>query len=444
VSIRVSTVVDAPLDEVFAWHTRPGAFARLLPPWQPLRIRREATDLRDGRAVLALPGGLRVVSQHYGYDPPNCFRDELVRPPVRWKHEHRFEAVDPGATRLVDSVDTPVPARLVRPTFAYRYRQLAGDLAAHTASRQLGGRPMTVAVTGSTGLVGTALCAFLATGGHHVVRLVRHSPAGPGERSWDPRQPDAGLLDGVDAVVHLAGASIGGRFTEGHKAAIYGSRIGPTRRLAEVAATATNGPTVFVSASAVGFYGSDRGDELLDESSERGTGFLSDVVAGWEAEAAPAAGAGLRVVHVRTGVVQSPRGGALRLLRPLYTLGLGGPIGDGTAWLSWIGIDDLLDVYLHALVDDRLAGPVNAVAPAPVQAGEYARVLARTLRRPALPRIPSLGVRLLLGSEGAQEVALASQRVRPAALESAGHRFRHPSLAQALAHQFGRSCEPPA
>jgi uncharacterized protein (TIGR01777 family) len=246
----------------------------------------------------------------------------------------------------------------------------------------------------------------------------------------------------VDGVVHLAGESIAGRFTDAHRRAIRDSRIEPTRRLAEVAAASTGGPSAFVSASAVGFYGYECGDSLLDESSPRGEGFLADVVADWEAATAPAADAGLRVVAVRTGIVQAAAGGTLKLLRPLFAAGLGGRLGSGRQWLSWVGIDDLLDIYYRALYDTRLTGPVNAVGPEPVRNAEYTRALASTMRRPALLPVPSFGPRLLLGRQGAAELAEADQRVVPAVLNALGHRFRHPNVRDALAHQLGHDPAP--
>ena len=238
-------------------------------------------------------------------------------------------------------------------------------------------------------------------------------------------------------MVHLAGASIAGRFTEKHKAAIRDTRIEPTRKLAQAAADSDDGPTVFVSASAVGIYGYDRGDALLCEESVRGDGFLADVVADWEDATRPAAEAGLRVVPVRTGVVQAAAGGTLRLLRPLFLAGLGGRLGSGEQWLSWIGLDDLLDVYYRALYDDRLAGPVNAVGPTPVRNSEYTKALAGVLHRPSLVPVPSFGPRLLLGGQGARELAEADQRVVPTKLTDLGHRFRHATVSEALAHQLG-------
>lgn len=440
-----SCTVDAPLDEVFAWHARPGAIVRLTPPWLPVRVAAETASLRDGRAELALPGGLRWVARHdpAAYDPPRRFADELASLPLRvalpWRHIHEFTALTPSATQITDRVVTPLPAGFLRPVMGYRHHQLAGDLAAHQWARQLRSEPLTVAITGSSGLVGSALAALLTSGGHRVIRLVRRAPADDSERRWDPDDPDPGLLRGTSALVHLAGASIAGRFTAGHKRSIRASRITPTRRLAELAAATPGGPAVMVTASAIGYYGPRRGDELLTEDSPRGDGFLADVVAGWEAASAPAQDAGLRVVLVRTGIVQSPRGGTLRLLWPLAEVGAGGRLGGGYQWVSWIGIDDLTDIYYRALTDDTLAGPVNATAPHPVRNAGYARTLALVLRRPLQLPVPGLGPRLLLGAEGASELAGADQRVSPRRLLRDGHRFRHPELEPALRHLLGRA-----
>lgn len=445
--LEYSSVVEAPRDEVFAWHARPGAFHRLSPPWQPMRLVSEAASLEDGRATLALPGGLRWVAEHQAdsYDPPRQFVDAIgggglaslpARVMVRWRHTHEFEDIGGGRTRVIDRVDTPVPGSLLRPMFAYRHRQLADDLAAHRLAAANGLTPKTVAVTGSSGLVGSALTAFLRTGGHRVISLVRRAATGDDERRWNPDDPDPELLAGVDAVIHLAGASIAGRFTDAHRNAIRDSRIGPTRRLAELAGR--TGPAALISASAIGYYGYDRGDESLTEESDRGDGFLADVVAEWEDATAAAAAAGVRVIRVRTGIVQSPRGGTLRLMRPLFGAGLGGRLGDGRQWLSWIAIDDLVDVYHRALWDTDLSGAVNAVAPQPVRNSEYTHTLARVLHRPAVLPVPPLGPRLLLGDQGARELACASQRVIPEKLTAAGHRFRQPDLDTALRHLLGR------
>ncbi len=439
--IQYSSTIDATADEVFAWHARPGALQRLMPPWLPGSVRREATSLADGRAELALPGGQLWVAQHdpSGFEPGRAFVDERVAgglasaalAPLRWRHEHRLEPLR-DATIMRDRVDTQVGSRLLRPMFVYRHRQLADDLQRH---RELAAAPMTVAMTGASGLIGTALAAFLTTGGHRVVRLVRRAP-GAGERRWDPDAPAPDLLDGVDALVHLAGASIFGRFGDDHRERIRVSRIGPTHRLAELAAA--SGLRAFVGASAIGIYGDDRGDEPLSEVSDPGDGFLADVTVEWEADTAAATEGGVRTALIRTGLVQTPRGGVLQVLRPLYAAGLGGPLAGGHHWQSWIDLDDLVDIYARALVDERMTGPINAVAPEPVRQREYASTLGAVLRRPALLPTPALGPRVLLGEHGMHELALANQRVVPTRLAELGHRFRRPRLEASLRHQLGR------
>ena len=457
-----STLLPADCAEVFAWHARPGAFRRLQPPWMPARIASEAGSLRHGRAVLALPGGLRWVAQHEPskYAAGRRFADTLVRSGpaswpvgavVNWHHTHEFEPRDtgrPGETgcRMTDVVETNVPGRLLEPMFTYRHNQLAADLAAHRLADRHLRAPLTVAMTGSSGLVGSALAAFLTTGGHRVIRLVRRPPRGTDERRWHPREPHPDLLRGVDALIHLAGAPIGGRFTPAHKQDLRDSRVPATRRLAELlaetAAAGEGGPAVFVCASAIGIYGADRGDEVLRETSPRGGGFLADVVADWEAATEPARAAGVRVVNVRTGVVQAAAGGMLGLLRHLFAAGLGGRIGTGEQWLSWIGLDDLVYVYHRALFDSGFSGPINATSPEPARTAASAKTLGAMLHRPAALRIPRLGPRILLGAEGAEELALANQRVLPAALTGAGHQFRRPRLQDALRHELGRPRSP--
>ena len=321
--LTYSSVVSAAPDEVFAWHSRPGAITRLMPPWQPVRVTSEASSVRDGQAVLALPGGLRWVAGHDpdSYDPPRQFADVLLPPlgaALPWRHTHTFAPAPDGGTTIVDAVCTPVPARALRPMFGYRHRQFAADLAAHARARQACPQALTVALTGASGLVGSALAALLTSGGHRVIRLVRRAPRDDGEREWRPADPDPRLLDGADAVIHLAGAPIGGRFTPERKREILSSRAGPTRALATLAASAPSRLRAFVTASAVGFYGADRGDETLTETSGRGEGFLADVTAAWEDATSPALAAGIRTVQVRTGIVQTPRGGMLRLLYPLF------------------------------------------------------------------------------------------------------------------------------
>ncbi len=442
--MECSTLLDAPIDEVLAWHERPGAIERLLPPWLPLRVEAESRSLADGTAVLRLPLGIRWSARHDpgSFQPGRRFVDRLSNPVlgrlVPWEHVHELEAVSGGRTRMTDRVTSRIPDRFLAQNLAYRGRQLVGDLASHDLAARLGAEPMTIAVTGSSGLVGTALCAFLSTGGHRVVRLVRSNRSGVGataveRRIWDPSDPAPLLLDGVDGVIHLAGSPVAGRFDDDHKRAVRDSRIGPTRRLAALV-----GDRPFVVASAVGIYGPDRGDEVLTESSGRGDGFLADVVSEWEAAADPARDSASRVTHVRTGIVQSPRGGVLRRLRPLFELGVGGRLGTGRQWTPWIGIDDIVDVYLRCLVDASIEGPVHAVAPHPERNADYTRTLARVLRRPAVLPVPRFGPRLLFGAEALDEFVLAGQNVTPTVLQDRGHPFRFPQLEPALRHLLGR------
>jgi len=304
-------------------------------------------------------------------------------------------------------------------------------------------RAWTVAVTGASGLVGSALVTGLTSAGHRVVRVVRGagaaSVAGQRLARWDPEsgalEPSA--LAGADAVVHLAGESVaGGRWTEAKKRRIRSSRVDVTRRLAEALPRLERPPRLLVSASAVGYYG-DRGSEILREDSAPGPGFLAEVCREWEAATDPAARAGIRVVRLRIGMVLSRRGGALGAMLTPFRLGAGGPVGSGVQWVSWIAIDDLVGAILHALATESLAGPVNAVAPEPVTNRELARTLGRVLRRPALLPLPAVAARLLFG-QMADELLLASARVEPARLRASGFTFRHARLEDALRHELGR------
>jgi len=300
---------------------------------------------------------------------------------------------------------------------------------------------MRVAVTGSTGMVGSAVVASLSGAGHEVVRLVRRDPA-PGEDAvrWDPREGfvDGAALEGLDAVVHLAGENVGsGRWTPARKAAIRDSRVNGTRRLCGALAALHRPPKVLVSASAVGYYG-DRGEELLTEDSPSGSGFLPDVCRAWEAATEAAERAGIRVVRLRIGMVLASHGGALAAMLPPFRIGLGGALGSGRQYMSWVALDDLPLITLHALQRDDLRGPVNAVAPSPVTGREFAEALGGVLSRPARLPVPAFVLRLAVGSEMADALLLASARAAPRRLEATGYRFLFPELSAALGHLLGR------
>ncbi|MEX2317088.1 MAG: TIGR01777 family oxidoreductase [Pirellulales bacterium] len=299
---------------------------------------------------------------------------------------------------------------------------------------------MIVAITGSTGLVGSALVESLERGGHLVRRLVRREVRdSEREIRWDPAAStiDAGELEGIDGVVHLAGENLAAhRWNEKVKREIRDSRVQGTRLLAETLAKLANKPDVFVSASAIGYYG-DRGEQPVDESSPPASGFLADVCREWEAATQAARDAGIRVVNLRLGVVLSPRGGALvKMLLP-FKLGVGGVIGSGRQVWSWIALDDLVAAIEFALANAALAGPVNAVAPEPVTNREFTKTLGRVLRRPTVLPMPAFAARLALG-EMADEMLLAGVRVEPRVLRSAGFAFQHPRLEPALRHLLNR------
>ncbi len=287
---------------------------------------------------------------------------------------------------------------------------------------------MDIAVTGSTGLVGRALVAHLEATGHSVRPVVRAAPA-PGLITWDPDNGriDAGAMAGIDAVIHLAGQPIAARrWTDAQKRRILESRTRGTALIAQTVARLDPKPAVFLSASAIGFYG-DRGEAALDEASPRGQGFLADVTVAWESATAPAAEAGIRTAQLRTGIVLSPSGGAMARTLPLFRVGLGGRFGSGRQWWSWITLDDEVAAIVH-LLDADVAGPVNLTAPNPVTNATFTKVLASVLHRPAILPIPKLGPALLYGRELATELLWFSARVEPQVLSASGFTFAHPDL----------------
>ena len=302
---------------------------------------------------------------------------------------------------------------------------------------------LSIAVTGATGLIGTALVTQLRARGH-TVRRILHSPrgVGPGDVVWNAGMgavpPTA--LAGTDAVIHLAGEPIAHRWTEDRKRAIRESRVRSTELLADAVRAMGTKPAVFLTGSAIGYYG-DRGDDLLDESSGPGRGFLADVCVDWERAAAPIAASGVRVVTLRTGVVLSPAGGALAKLLPIFRLGGGGPLGTGRQWLSWISLTDHVRAMEHALVTESLHGAANLVAPNPVTNADFATILGRVLSRPAIVPVPAFALEFLYG-EMARATLLAGQRVVPKVLSSAGFEFETPTLEGALRTELKTAGEP--
>ena len=298
-----------------------------------------------------------------------------------------------------------------------------------------------VLVSGISGPIGAALIPSLASSGARIARLTRAgSRVGPVAAEtipWDPTKPiSPDVVSGFDAVIHLAGESIVGRWSTTKKAEIRDSRVIGTRNLAEALATAKNKPQVFICGSAIGYYG-NRGDEVLNEKSAPGAGFLAEVCREWEAATQPAAEAGIRSVQIRIGVVLSPQGGALGKMLTPFKMGVGGRIGNGRQWMSWIDVADLVGAIHHILKTDLLHGPVNLVAPKPVTNAEFTRTLASTLSRPALFPLPVFAVKLVFGEMG-ETVLLGSQRVEPAQLMTSGYEFRFSELRDSLENTLKR------
>jgi len=292
---------------------------------------------------------------------------------------------------------------------------------------------MKIAVAGATGFIGQALVAHLGATGHRVVRLVRRgADASRGDVTWDPSKGvlDPAALDGVQAVVNLAGEPVAERWTADRKRRIKSSRVEGTTLIAKTLVGLARPPRVLVNASAIGIYG-DRGDEVLDESAKPGTGFLADVAQAWEASAAPAVERGIRTVLARFGIVLGAAGGALEKMLPPFKLGAGGRLGSGKQWMSWVTLDDVVAAIDYAITSDRVSGPVNVVAPNPVTNADFTHELGHALHRPAVATVPAFALRFAYGEMG-EAVLLASQRVVPAALQRAGFLFKHTILGDAL------------
>ncbi len=457
---RKTTQLDHPAETVYRWHARPGALQRLSPPWETVRLLEQAGSIEDGeRAVLEVAVGpipVTWVAEHRQNIPGRQFMDVQIQGPfARWEHAHRFEPIDEGRSQLEDRVEYALPldpaaravfgplvAHRIRRSFDFRHRVTARDLALH-ARYGLGG-PRRIAISGASGLLGSALCDVLSTGGHAPIALARASSRLPVSAAesvhWDPRSGtvERDRLEGVDFAVHLAGESIAsGRWSADRRRSIRESRVHGTKLLAETLAGLDDPPSALICASATGWYG-DRGDEELHEGSPPGSGFLAEVCREWESAAAPAREAGIRVVHLRFGMILWPAAGALARMLPPFRIGAGGRLGSGRQFWSWVSLDDAVGSILHAAGTEDLHGPVNVVAPRALPNREFTDVLSRVLARPALVPVPAAALRLALG-DMADDLLLASSRVVPARLLESGFAFRDPDLASALQHMLGRT-----
>jgi uncharacterized protein len=472
--IRTTHIDGIPSNELFAWHIREGAFERLNPPWQQFKVIERKGNIQSNGTVkirmkIACPIHTTWLIKHSDYIEGKQFKDSQIKGLFSsWTHTHLFNSLElsscilddhieyslPGGT-LSEIIASPLINKKLNQMFDYRHRLTREDLHTHAAVNKIRGndRPMTIGITGSSGFLGSSLIPFLTTGGHRVIRFMRHRPTDDDKLDlknvkliqWNPYSSpyvDVSSLNDnnhqIDAVVNLAGENIFGRWTKKKRKRIFDSRVNTTRSLCKLLSSLDKPPKVLVSASATGYYG-DRGDEMLTEESQSSIGFLSDVCRNWEEATQIANESGIRVVNLRTGIVLSSSGGMLSKILPLFKVGLGGRIGKGNQYMSWIGLDDLLGLVLHTIADESISGPVNAVSPNPITNADFTTTLGKVLSRPTIFSIPESIIKLALGEELSHAAILSSTRVIPERLIKTRYQFRFPYLESVLQHTLGKS-----
>ena len=454
VDFQHDTVINAPRSVVWEWHSREGAFERLSPQWEKMESISAPPDLAPGgRRVIKMRVGpikMKWIAEHTDLIEGELFADRMIRGPFkRWEHTHRLKEEN-GTTIVRDEVSYDIPFGFLGRLFGSRYVRtmvtrmftsreisLIRDIKRHQSFSHLPRKK--ILISGASGLIGSQLMPFLDTGGHEIIQLVRRKPTNDCERFWDPQKGDLdpSLFDGIDAVIHLGGVGIGDkRWSKKRKAAILDSRRDSVTLLAKTMASLVNKPEVFIVASAIGIYG-NRGDENIDENSGNGEGFLTDTALIWESSADAARAAGIRTIHLRSGIVLTPQGGALgRMLFP-FKMGAGGPIGSGKQWMSWISMDDHIAAVQHLMMTSECEGAYNLTAPNPVRQKMFAKTLGRVLRRPSFAPLPGFILRILFG-ELARPLLLEGQKVHPTRLIDAGFEFEHLNLEDALRDALGK------
>lgn len=456
--LRFEKEVPVPVGarDLEAWHFAPGAFQRLVPPWDKVRVIEEPDAIHDGaRAVLQLKAGpvaTTWVAEHRDCHPGEGFTDVQVKGPfAQWEHRHEFKDLGEGKSLLRDAIAYRLPMgmlgnvaagwwvkRKLERTFRYRHAVTQMDLE-RRAEEPSASAPMTILITGGTGMIGRALETYLRMRGHEVRRVTRH-PKRDSDVRWDPQKGEMDLAPQarVDAAVHLAGENVaGGRWTAARKKRILESRRRGTALLCEKLAALERPPKALVSASGANYYAQGT-DDAQTEESPKGAGFLSEVCEVWEAGTQIAEAAGIRVTRLRIGVVLSPSGGALAKMLPAFRFGVAGRLGSGKQRFTWIGLPDLVDVMSRALVDERYEGVINAVAPEVVTNAAFTQTLAGVLRRPAFIPVPAKALHLALGEEMAEETLLADLHLAPSRLQRLNYPFRFPQLDGALRFLLGR------
>lgn len=445
---------------VWDWHARPGAVRRIMPDWEGIRPV-EVGGIKDG-AVTSFRMSIGIVPQrwvakHHSYIEGEQFCDDMVKGPFgRWNHTHKFIVGDESEMQIEDRIDWKLPFHFftrigapvmvmprVRQMFKHRSRRILADLNRQQMFKDAPRKR--ILITGSTGLIGTQLGAFLETDGHDVHRLLRtttrlHADQDPAKTvKWDDQTGEIleGSLENFDVVIHLAGAGIGDkRWSKKRKKLIAESREIPTRNLSNALAGLENPPSLFMCASAVGYY-DNRGDEDLDESSTIGDGFLANICAKWEKATETATNAGIRTILMRTGIVTTAAGGMLQQILLPAKLGAMGPIGGGRQWQSWISLDDQIYAIHYLMNHDEASGVVNLTAPNPVTQKQFAKTLGKVLRRPAFAPAPGFVMKILFGEMG-KSLILDGQKVHPKRLLEFGYKFEHETLEPALRDALGR------
>ncbi len=442
---------------VFNWHCREGAFERLNPPWQPAETIEKLGSIEDNGTITIKtklgPLSSKWFLKHIDFIQDRQFADILIKGPFAyWKHIHKMEPQDEETCILEDEIEFsmrggivgnilggPIVKNLLQKMFTYRHNVLRSDLLSH--SRYQSDGITKILISGSTGLIGQALSSYLSTGGHQVVRLVRTSDLDDeGTIFWDPLNHiiDIESLEGFDYVIHLAGENVGeSRWTKKKKGRISDSRINGTKFLTESLSHLKCPPKALLCASATGYYG-DAGNDLVNEQSPNGAGFLAQVVENWEQSTQSATGQGMRVVNLRFGVVINPMGGALKKLLMPFKLGFGGKIGHGKQYMSWISLDDAICAIHHLMINSTVEGPINIASPNTVTNEEFTRQLGATLNRPTVATIPAFIIKIMFGQMG-KETILASTRVDSTKLSQSGYTHIFSHIEEALNHYLGKS-----
>lgn len=461
---RFETDLNVSQQQLYSYHASGGAFERLVPPWDQIRIVKwvggNATkalpdyeqfgDLSTGTEVHLKVGpkpfALTLIAQHTEHSEPYGFVDEQITGPFsRWKHQHRFIQTEPDKSTLVDELEYQTPlfglfdalvSSKIDSTFHLRHLRTTMDLTRIEQYAHMGAQK--IVITGASGLIGRNLSAFLRAAGHQVYHMVRRVPVTPSEIQWNVREGtiDAKALEGMDIVVHLAGEPIDGRWTQEKKSRIRNSRVAGTALLAKTLAGLSNPPSVLLSASAVGIYG-NHVSETANEESAHAADFLGSVCIEWEAAATPAKEAGIRVVHPRMGVVLSGQGGALKKMLPAFLAGGGGKLGSGKQWMPWVALEDVIGIMYMMMMESGIEGPVNVVSPRPVQNAEFTAVLGRVIRRPTVIPVPAFAIKTLFGEMG-QTLLLEGRKVKPSIVLNTDFTYQFDSLEDALRFELGK------